>query len=235
MVAEVLALARSAGLLWWRNFTRMGFWFLAGFSAHLLANYVSVLLGGEFNVAATVIFVLGVIAVVAALILTIASCRPPQLESSESWRTTLILTIGPFLTAYALWGLLENEISDLFVINVALQGLGGYETWSVNLSRIRLYVILAMVAWTGRLLVAAVARRRVRPRGDTPEPPGAPAGWPLRRSCSRGSGWSPRCWPCSCWSGARSPGCRAEPSGPGSARSGISCWPDCRTCSCPST
>ena len=111
----------------------------------------------------------------AALILTIASCRPPHLESSESWRTTLILTIGPFLTAYALWGLLENKISDLFVINVALQGLGGYETWSVNLSRIRMYVILALVALAGRLLVAALARRRARSRGTPRAPPGA--GW----------------------------------------------------------
>jgi hypothetical protein len=164
LVGEVGALAWSAGKRWLRTFTRMGFWFLAGFTVQLLANYVSVLLGGEHNVIATVVFVLGLIGSVAALILMIDGAAPHRLHPvgpppGASRLDVLALTVGPFLAVYAVWGLVEDEISKLFVINIALQGLGGYETWSVNLTRIWLYVVLAVVAWVARQLLARLARR----------------------------------------------------------------------------
>jgi hypothetical protein len=130
----------------------------------LLANYVSVLLGGEHNVLATVVFVLGLIGAVAALVLMIDGAAPHRLDPVVpspvgSRLDVLALTVGPFLAVYAVWGLVEDEISNLFVVNIALQGLGGYVTWSVNLSRIWLYVVLAVVAWVARQLLARLARR----------------------------------------------------------------------------
>jgi hypothetical protein len=164
LVGAVGALAWSAGQRWLHAFTRMGFWFLAGFTVQLVANYISVLLGGEHNVLATVVFVLGLIGSVAALVLMIDSAAPHRLHPvgpapTISRLDMLALTVGPFLAVYAVWGLVEEEISHLFVINIALQGLGGYETWSVNLTRIWLYVVLAVVAWVARQLLARLARR----------------------------------------------------------------------------
>ena len=161
-VDEVVDLAAAAAGLWVHAFTRMGCWFLAGFSISLLANYVSVLLGGRSGVAATVVFVLGLVGLVAALVLTIdAPLRGP--DTAESRLDVLARTVGPFLAVYAVWGLVEDEVSELFVINIALQGLGGYETWSVNLSRVWLYVGLAVAAWVVRRLLGLLASR-VRPR-----------------------------------------------------------------------
>ena len=83
------------------------------------------LLGGRSGVAATVVFVLGLVGLVAALVLTIdAPLRGPA--TAESRLDVLARTVGPFLAVYAVWGLVEDELSELFVINIALQGLGGY-------------------------------------------------------------------------------------------------------------
>lgn len=161
-VGEIARLATEAGGLWVRAFTRMGVWYLAGFSVSLLANYVSVLLGGRSNVLATLVFVLGLVGLVAALVLTVdAAGRGPN--TNEVRLDVLARTVGPFLAVYAVWGLVEDEVSDLFVVNVALQGQGGYETWSVNLSRIWLYVGLAVAAWIIRRLLGLLAAR-VAPR-----------------------------------------------------------------------
>ena len=159
-VVEILRLAADAARLWVAVFTRMGCWFLAGFSVSLLANYVSVLLGGRSNIAATVVFVLGLVALVAALVLTIDAAGT---SGDESRLDLLVRTVGPFLAVYAVWGLVEDEVSELFVVNVALQGQGGFETWSVNLSRTWLYVGLAVAAWILRRLLGLLATR-VNPR-----------------------------------------------------------------------
>ncbi len=165
-VVEVLRLAADAGRLWVAVFTRMGCWFLAGFSVSLLANYASVLLGGVSTIAATVVFVLGLVGLVAALVLTIDAAGRPSTSSGlrDEYRLDLLArTVGPFLAVYAVWGLVEDEVSELFVVNVALQGQGGYETWSVNLARTWLYVGLAVAAWILRRLLGLFARR-VNPR-----------------------------------------------------------------------
>jgi hypothetical protein len=171
-LTEIAGLIRSAGSVWWRFALRMTFWYLAGFVLHQLGNYLSVLLGSAHQVAATLSFVIGLVAMVAATVLIIQCCTPaiggPEEMASVAATDTrptagqlevLSMTIGPFLAAYALWGLVEDEVSSLFVINVALTGLGGYEQWSINLQWTRFYISLAVIAWLLRQLLAAVNRR----------------------------------------------------------------------------
>lgn len=74
----------------------MGFWWLAGFSVQLLANYISVLLGGEHNVAATVVFVLGLIGAVAGLVMAMAAA------ASWFW-TTLLPGLSQAVLLPLLW------------------------------------------------------------------------------------------------------------------------------------
>jgi hypothetical protein len=169
-VAELVSLVRSAGALWWRFLSRMTFWYALGFLAHQLGNYVSVLLGARHNVTATLVFVVGLVGLVAALVLTIQSCVPAvrgrqavdgalgPAGEQESRLEVLSMTLGPFLAVYALWGLIADEVSSLFIVNIMLTGLGGVDEWSVNLRWIRFYLILALVAWLVRQLLAAINR-----------------------------------------------------------------------------
>lgn len=184
-VNELRSLASEAGLVWARFFTRMGFWFCLGFAVQLGANLLSVRLGAQYNVVATVVFVVGLIASVIALILMIHACEPAlrtvarvrdsdislapgtpsvpdQVFRHEPVLDVLAMTVGPFLAVYAVWGLVDDEVSWLFVINVALTGLGGVNEWSVNLQWVTFYVVLALIAWLLRQLVALVARRTGR-------------------------------------------------------------------------
>ena len=161
-VAELVGLAREAARVWWRFLAPMTFWYAAGFVVHRLCTYLSVVLGAGHSVLATLVFVIGLVAMVAAMILTIQCCAPAVAGPGPAAPTrleVLSFTIGPFLAAYALWGLVDEEVSGLFITNIALNGLGGVDEWSVNLRWIRLYVILAVVAWLARQILAIVNRR----------------------------------------------------------------------------
>lgn len=166
-VVEIVGLARAAGRLWWRFLAPMTFWYAVGFTVHQLGNYLSVLLGAGHHVAATLVFVVGLVGLVAATVLTIQCCGPAVRDvagaaldvPAESRLEVLSMTIGPFLAAYALWGLVQDEVSSLFVANVALTGLGGVDQWSVNLQWVRFYLVLAVIAWVARQLLSAINRR----------------------------------------------------------------------------
>ena len=69
------------------------------------------------------------------------------------------VTIGPFLAVYALWGLVEEQVRGIYFVNIALLGSAGGDEWSVDLRRVRFYVVLAVVAWVLRQLVAGLSRR----------------------------------------------------------------------------
>ena len=74
---------------------------------------------------ATIAFVIGVIGLVLALILMIDACAdllPPTATAARPRVVVIGATIGPFLGVYALWGLVEEQVRDIYFVNIALQG-----------------------------------------------------------------------------------------------------------------
>ncbi len=132
--------------------------FATAFGLHLLGLNLSVRLGPDHQILATVVFVLAVLAEVGALVIMLWLCRPAGDE--ETALDVAALAIGPFLAVYALWGLVDDEVYALFAANIAVSGLGGTDEWSVNLQWLGFYLVLAMVAWALRQLVGLASRRR---------------------------------------------------------------------------
>ena len=94
-----------------------------------------------------------------------ASGLPPTVLESRPRLDVIGTTIGPFLGVYALWGLVEEQVRDIYFVNIALHGSGGGDDWSVDLRRIRFYLILAVVCWVLRQLVSSLNRRVQDRRG----------------------------------------------------------------------
>lgn len=157
---EAIRLLVDAAGLWWHRLPQLVAVFALGFGLHLLGLDLSVRLGPGHQIAATVVFVLAVLAQVAALVIMLWLCRPP--DDQESALDVAALAIGPFLAVYALWGLVEDEVYALFVANIAVSGIGGPDQWSVNLRWLEFYVVLAVVTWLLRQVVGLATRRRPR-------------------------------------------------------------------------
>lgn len=181
---ELVLLLSETLSLWVRFFTRMGAWFCLGFAAHRVAMVTSAKLGSWNSTVATIVFILGVIASLVSLVLMIHAVErglhspreilrrhrasrptepppiPPQVFDRESGLTVVAVALGPFLAVYALWGLVEDEVRQLFQINILLSGLGGTDNWSINFSRVTFYVVLAAAAWLTKQLLELGLRRR---------------------------------------------------------------------------
>lgn len=182
-LAELIRLARGAWSLWTGNFWRMGAWFCAGFAVHAVGLLVSAELGAEHGTLAMIAFVLGVVSTLVALVLMIHSLEPAlrspntvdpvpptpgglripsQVFAREASMDVVASAVGPFLAVYALWGFVDDQISDLFLSNYTLQGLGGIDNFSISFApgRLPFYLGLAAAAWVLRQVVAAVTARR---------------------------------------------------------------------------
>lgn len=159
---EGLRLLVVAAELWWSRLPALIGVFALGFGLHLLGLTASARLGSSHPVLATLVFVLAVLAKVAALVIMIWLCRPPT--DHESALDVAALAIGPFLAVYAVWGLVEDELYALFSANIAVSGLGGPDDWSINLRWLRFYLLLAVVVWVLRQVVGHLSRARpIRP------------------------------------------------------------------------
>ena len=157
-VIEGISLVNVAAGVWWRRLPQLVLLFATAFGLHLLGLNLSVRLGPDHQITATVVFVLAVLAEVGALVIMLWLCRPAKDE--ETALDVAALAIGPFLAVYALWGLVDDEVYALFAANIAVSGLGGTDEWSVNLQWLGFYLVLAMVAWALRQLVGLASRRR---------------------------------------------------------------------------
>ncbi|NLT31423.1 MAG: hypothetical protein GXX86_13410 [Propionibacterium sp.] len=177
--AEELALLAGETLsLWLRALPRLVFWWGVGFAVHELAVLAAAALGAEHRIVATIIFVLGMVAQLVALIMMIHSVRPylitggtgpvapatsPRADPQRSTHTVLATTLGPFLAVYAVWGLTQAEVTRLVSTNLTLHGAAVTE-WSVHLTDWRFYLVLAAAAWVLRRALGWFDRRRP-PRG----------------------------------------------------------------------
>ncbi|WP_157677100.1 hypothetical protein [Auraticoccus monumenti] len=180
---ELLLLASESISLWLRGFTRLGFFYCLGWTVHILCVFASVLLGPVSQVVATLVFVVGVLALVTSLVLmihaleprlrapaTVSTDEPQDLETASVTVPRLVFqaqrrlpvvaaVIGPFLAVYAVWGLIDEQVNLLFSYNNVLRGADQIDYWSVSLTRVTFYLVLAAVTFVLKRLVDAVQRR----------------------------------------------------------------------------
>lgn len=158
--SEAIRLLVDAAALWWHRLLPLVTVYLFGEALHLLGLSLSVRIGSQRPVVATVVFVVAVLVRVGSLVLMLWLCRPS--DDHEQALDVAAAAIGPFLAVYAVWGLVDDEVYGLFAANIAVGGFGGVDEWSVNLQWLTLYVVLALVAWALRQVVGTVTGRRPR-------------------------------------------------------------------------
>lgn len=182
-LTELTTLAVDTASLWWRTFPRLFLWFCLGFGVHHLGQQASALVGSAHQLLATMLFVLGVLGWLACLVMMIHSVKPalwtprhlepgvvhdgvPQaLFTSERGINVLALALGPFLAVYSVWGLVEDEVADLFFANISREGLTDPEGWSISFApdRLGFYAALTVGAWLiGKLVTLLSVRLRAR-------------------------------------------------------------------------
>lgn len=162
LVSELWALGRESLRLWWRRLPALGSWFLIGWIGLTTGTHVSIWLGGNHRVLATLAFVGGVMAQVVATIAMVHSLWgdlrtprahrrgvaglhrspaavapgatvPDSVLHRPSLANTLLLSIGPFLAVYAVWSLIDRWVTDLTIWNQAVNPSGiGEQAWSVG-------------------------------------------------------------------------------------------------------
>lgn len=157
---EGIRLVVDAASLWWHRLLPLVTVFVFGEALHLLGLTLSVRIGSSQPVLATAVFVLAVLVRVGALVVMLWLCRPP--DDHETVLDVAAAAIGPFLAVYAVWGLVDDEVYELFAANIAVTGLGGVDDWSVNLRWLSLYAVLAVSAWVLRQALGMITRRHPR-------------------------------------------------------------------------
>ena len=152
-------------------------WFCLGWTANRMGIYLSAAIGSTSPIWSFIVFILGVVGRVVCLVLMIASLErhlrtPAMIDQPAAYAvpdsvlrrqpvlTVLATTISSFLAVYAVWGLVDDEVSELFLANVVRHGLLATEMWSVDLRRRQTYGLVAAVAWLLKQAVQLVHRRR---------------------------------------------------------------------------
>lgn len=172
-------LVTEAGRLWLIAFPSLGMWFCIGFVIDRGLFQAAVAVGGGHAYLALLLFILGVLASVAATVLMISSLTPhlprlallrgdagaaprlpvpAALEADSRRDVTLALALGPFLAVYALWGLVDDRVRDLFTANQIRYSLDP-DAWSIDLRRWQGYLVLALIAWLIKVSAGALHRR----------------------------------------------------------------------------
>lgn len=154
---ELRRLATGTLGLWRRSWPDVAGWWSLGWAVQLAAMLGSVLLGRFASELALVVFILGPLGLVAGLVLGLHATGPklefqPRLFGSRTRQEVLAASLPAVLGVYALWGLTDESVRQLFALNHVLYGLN-VDVWSVNLSRVWSYLALAAGAWLARRAV----------------------------------------------------------------------------------
>lgn len=184
-VEEMVDLVGQTARLWRRHIWSMGVWFCLGAAVHTAALLASAALGATHPTLATLVFVIGVLATLVALVLMIHSLEPSLrapaaidgdpdrlaahqiparvLVREGRWQV-VAAAVGPFLAVYAVWGFVDDQVRELFGTNYRLLGLDP-ERFSISFApdRLRSYLLLAVVVWVVRRVVELFGARRPRP------------------------------------------------------------------------
>lgn len=184
LLREVAALALRAGALWGRFIPRVGTWLLSSWLVYSLCLMTSALLGSHYGALGAVVFVVGVTCHVVGVILAIHELKPglaspavvraspvsdlevPDAVLVREHRVDVaVLTIGPVLAVYAVWGLVDVMIRDGMLWNGIIRTTWNAGEWSISRApdRFGLYIALGLAAWLGKVVYGRLVRSRRSP------------------------------------------------------------------------
>lgn len=184
LLQDLMLLGSETITIWLQAFTRLTFWCALGLTGALLGLFGSAALGSTNMTLALVVFVLGVLTKIVCLIMMLHSAREALQSPSQLGRikpvgvpetvfqpstalTTLLAATGPFLLTYALWGLVEQEITHLFGMNIVFHG-AATEHWSIGMNRWPTFLGIAIVLLVLKQSVQFVSDRWIKhPRRRT--------------------------------------------------------------------
>lgn len=176
-----MRLLRELGLLgsetitvWLHAFTRMTFWCALGLVSSSTGLFISAALGGTSELWSMLVFIVGVLGMAVCSIMMLYSAHDvlqsprqlrrtprtgvPETVFTQNSSATLLNAVGPFLVVYSLWGLVEDEIQQLFSVNLMLNGLET-EQWSIGFNRWQFHVTLAASVFLIKQVIQSVAGR----------------------------------------------------------------------------
>lgn len=155
---EFGALTRATGSLWLRRLPLLSFWLCIGWALRELLVVAGAMVSGKFIVA-LLVFVLGFVVWVVALVLMLHSVTSemeclkqidddptlPPLKVYDRQQVIVEATL-PFLGAYAAWGFTEAFIRRAFSANVIYHG-GAIENFSLSFAGWKTYLVASLVVW----------------------------------------------------------------------------------------
>ncbi|WP_375425200.1 hypothetical protein [uncultured Friedmanniella sp.] len=179
---ELLGLAAETLRLWRGHLWTLSAWFCLGVAVHTAGLVASAKLGATHPVLATVVFVLGVVATLVALVLMIHTVQPSLRAPAgldpdpaalarrripggvvlrEGRLEVVTAAVGPFLAVYAVWGFVDDQVTELFGTNYRLLGLDP-QSFSISFApdRLRFYLVLSVAVWVLRQALRLVPARR---------------------------------------------------------------------------
>lgn len=71
---------------------------------------------------------------------------------------TVAAVVGPVLAIYSVWNLVQDEVRSVFILNLAIRGVGGAQGFSVNFSQSTFYFVAAAAVWVARTALGRVTR-----------------------------------------------------------------------------
>ncbi len=160
-------LFRGTVTLWWRSLPVIGLWCVIGCLLRETCTAVSVALGSDHRILASIMLVLGLLIWVTTLVVMLQVMRPYLAHVTETTAPTtekpvvkgplddLVHAVVPFLVIYAVWGLGEEEATRAMQANL-LTHPGNIEQWSISLAHWQLYLVMAVIGWGMALVMDKV-------------------------------------------------------------------------------
>ncbi|TRY18319.1 hypothetical protein FOJ82_09835 [Tessaracoccus rhinocerotis] len=185
LIREFLALTRAMLGLWVRHLPRIGTWLLLGWLLYSVCLLSSALVGTRWAPLGAILFVVGVTFNVLGVVFAIHELKPgirsirqirergrgelehvPEPVFSDERRVDVaVLTIGPVLAVYAVWGVIDGMIRDGFLWNTVIRSMWNATEWSIsrNPDRFWSYLGMGVAALVGRMVWARLFRKRSSP------------------------------------------------------------------------
>lgn len=182
LIREFDVLVHDTWRLWARFLPQVGTWLALGWLLQTASNMLSAMMGSAWGPLSIVVFVLGVTARVASVILAILSLEP-GLQTTRRLRvegtppgltipTTVtrterpldvaLLTVGPVLGVYAVWGIIDEMIRRGFLWNAVLRRFADDAESSIGVSTdwLPTYLAVGIVALVLRSAWGALVKGR---------------------------------------------------------------------------
>lgn len=182
LIREFDVLVHEMWRLWGRFLPQVGLWLSLGWLLQTASNMLSAMMGAAWGPLSMVVFVLGVTARVVSVILAILSLEPGLITTrrlrsdgaaagsaipgtvtrTESPLDVALLTVGPVLGVYAVWGVVDDMIRQGFLWNSVFRRFTQIADWSIGVSPewLTTYLAVGLAALVLRVLWGRLVRRR---------------------------------------------------------------------------